>query len=195
MQQPNYLQVTNGLSAALSLASQPANSDAIGIFREKIAAVLAEFEHANTATDRSYLHWRWCVGNELQHFRGIRLALGDLAARCDEHGIDGFPRRQIVYTEREHVFAVADSMVEFLRDRGADWSWTLAGREQLHAMCEAARGAQKESDVSLARYRVAVGARVKAYGDSVALLRELVRDASSARYGDAFETVRQCAGA
>jgi hypothetical protein len=195
MQQPNYLQVTNGLRAALSLAEVPSNADAIGVFRDKIASVLGEFEHANATTDRAYLEWRRCVGNELQHFRKIRLELVDLAARCDEHGLDGVPRRQIVYTEREHVFAIARLVADFLLASGSQWAWTAPARESLNAMCDAARDAQRESDTTLGRYRVAVSARVKAYGAAVALLRELVRDASSARYGATFDTVRECAGA
>lgn len=193
MQPPNFLQVTNGLRAALTIASGPSAGPMVG-YRDRIADVSEAFARATEATDRSYTQWRRHVGEELRQLRRVRVELERTAELCLEHGLDDVPRHPIVYTERDHLLGLAAKVSAYLGAHASEWAWVSGTAERLGQLCAESTAATRTSAVSLANYQVAVQSRVAAYGAGVALLRELVRDAASVRHGAEFDAVRECAG-
>lgn len=179
MNPPNFVQVTDALMASVAACEQKASTSSARIYGGRLAQMADTFAEATRSTDLSYSIWRKAVGQELLHFRRIRVELDRVAALADEYGYDDLPRRRIVYTEREALLALVEEVLSFLDSRGTEWDWVVGQGKRLRELVAESAAARGEADRLYRVYTVSVKERVAAYGAAVALLKEFARDARS----------------
>jgi len=177
MTQPNFLQVANSLRFAVTFCEEHPGYRSSERYHESLRAARDYFAKATLETDHLYTRWRQLLGEELKQFRDARLAYDRAAALADEHAYDAFPRRKIVYTDRELLLTLLRETVAFLDGEGDTWPWLKEQSRILSDHIQEAQRRRKLASVMYDSYVAAVKARVTAYNHAVPLVREYVSDA------------------
>lgn len=179
MSQPNFLQVANSVQQCLDFCAAHPEVTASARYQDALLRVGGQFSRATVATDATYTKWRQLLGQELTAFREARLDYDRVVARCDEHGMDDVPRRRIVYHERDALLGLLTETAQWLRKHEAAWGWVAGDARTLEQHITDARARKAQADDAFLAYTSHVRARVEAYANATALVREFLRDAGT----------------
>lgn len=179
MTQPNFLQVTNALSASVAFARANPDRMSTAHYRELLEQMQARWAAATKETDTVYTEWRVLRGDRMRAFRKLRVAYDRVLELADEHAYDDVPTRQIVYTEEDDLLALIDDTVAWLDGKGDEWEWLAEQASLLRASRASCVELRKDSEAKFRKYSIIVKVRVAAYGDAVSLVREYLREIDS----------------
>lgn len=176
MTQPNFLSVTRSLDAALSFCSKNPTLRSSTAYNARLTHTQRHFAAMTTETDAAYTRWRQAVGTELTALRQLRLEIARVMELLDEHGYDEAPARRIIYTERADMLRATDELVQFLTRHQSEWEWIPGRIAALRGLVASAEERRRSAEGLLATYQVQVKARVSAYGQALADVREYLHD-------------------
>ena len=175
MYQPNYLEIDTKLAAALAFCERHPELRSAE-YGPAVRSVLERFRQVTRETDAHYTEWRVLLGKQLTAFKQARLSYDRGVALADEHGYDDFPRRKIVYTEEEHLLRLLADAMAWLKPREGEWPWIAELHGALQRHVQEAKQIRRQTDHVYQDYTHIIKRRVRAYQDSVAMLREFLRD-------------------
>lgn len=179
MTQPNFLQVTNALTASVDYARSNPDRTSSSHYLSALEQMAARWEAATTETDSLYTEWRLLRGDRMREFRKLRLAYDRVLELADEHAYDDVPRRQIVYTEEDTLLELIDDTLAWIDGKGDEWAWCGEHAGTMRGLVDSALSLRADCDGKFRKYSVVVKIRVAAYGDAISLLREYLREVDS----------------
>lgn len=179
MIQPNFLELDWRVRRAVELTQAHADSKSSRTYASSLSASLDTFRTTTTDTDATYAAWRVIRGEQMKAFRDLRLASDAIRARCDEHGLDGYPTQRIVYTEESELLSFIDKAIAYLRTVQGEWPWVATSIAELQGLVADGEKLKREEAVRYKRYTERAKDRIAAYDDLFALFREYIRDAKS----------------
>ncbi|MCB9519564.1 MAG: hypothetical protein H6698_04845 [Myxococcales bacterium] len=177
MTQPNYLQVQTALDGAVRYCAAHPDLSSSGVYADRLAAMRDAFDAATTQTDASYSRWRVVLGEELKALKAVKVEYDRTLELADEHGYDGLPKGQIVYTEPTQLQPIVEATIDWLSARSTEWPWMASRAAVLRSGLTTAATRKRDAEAAYTRYTVDVKGRVVAYDQAVALLREYIHDA------------------
>lgn len=176
MYQPNFLEVETRLRRAVAFCDAHPELVSSRDYRGRLQAILQHFMDVTQSTDRLYTSWRLKLGEQLLAFKRARQDWDRIVALCDEHAVDGLPRKPIVYTEFAPLIERLRETVAFLDAHPADWDWMTEMSRRLERAIGEAEELKKQAATIYGDYTVQVKRRVAAWEDAVAILKEYLGD-------------------
>ncbi len=186
MTQPNFVELEYKLKSAIAMATASPDLLSSTSYLSHMKDALARFRQANLETDAKYALWRTQRGDRMKAFRELRRESDRIAELCDEHGLDGYPQRRIVYTEEEHMAALVKEAVAFLSSHEGEWGWVDEKMAALEKQLAAADQLKADTAKTYREYTVIVKERVSGYDSCLAVLKSFLSDArrDEKAYGD-----------
>lgn len=177
MIQPNFIELDWRVSRALELADARPDARSSSTYRPLLQASLENFRTMTEETDLTYTRWRTLRGEQMKAFRDLRLESDRTYALCDEHGLDGYPSKRIIYTDEEELMAFVEEAVAYLQANTERWKWIAGAITRLESGRKAAAELKREELAAYRRYTERAKDRIGAYDQLFGLFRDYLRDA------------------
>ena len=177
MIQPNFLELESKVRRALEMIDRNPGLRSSVSYGERLRSGLALFRQKNVETDLLYTSWRTLRGQQMKAFRDLRIELDRTRELCDEHAVDGFPTRRIVYTDEQELLEMAGDATAAIRGDIDTWPWIRATIDTIDSRIARAAELKRQEKTLYAEYTVRVKERVTAYDLLLAAFRQYLGDA------------------
>lgn len=177
MIQPNFIELDWRVCRALELADARPDARSSVTYRPLLTASLENFRKMTAETDVTYTRWRTLRGEQMKAFRDLRMESDRTYALCDEHGLDGYPSKRIIYTDEEELMAFVQEAVAYLQENTDRWDWVAGAITRLESGRKAAAELKREELASYQRYTERAKDRIGSYDQLFGLFRDYLRDA------------------
>ena len=177
MIQPNFIELDWRVCRALELAEARPDARSSVTYAPLLKASLENFRKMTEETDLTYTRWRSLRGEQMKAFRDLRIESDRTYALCDEHGLDGYPSKRIIYTDEQELMDFTQGAIAYLQANTERWKWVSGAITRLETGRKAAAELKREELAAYRTYTERAKDRIGAYDHLFGLFRDYLRDA------------------
>lgn len=177
MIQPNFLEIDWRVRRAIELTEARPEALSSRTYQPKLNASLQHFRTMTDDTDQTYNQWRVIRGEQMKAFRDLRIESDRTRALCDEHALDEYPSKRIVYTDEKELLEFVEDAVVYLKANQAEWDWIAGAISRLEGGMSQAAALKTKEKAAYRTYCQRAKERVAAYDHLFGLFRDYIRDA------------------